>query len=142
MIFFTMKQGGKTFLDWLIVFDCFLCLGNLHVLVILIRLSADDVGFCVFHIFLNFFLNLCNRLLTLGIVIYRFILVLGSSLGFKSCRKKVLEIFIPIAILFISLNLTGWAVYYREDYRHYLGDTENCQDQIHPKVLKHKSINL
>ena len=125
MIIFTLNQGSKTFLDWLIIFDCFLCLGNLHVLVILIRLSADDVGFCVFHIFLNFFLNLCNRLLTLGIVIYRFILVLGSSLGFKSCRKKVLEIFIPIAILFISLNLTGWAVYYREDYRHYLGDTEN-----------------
>ena len=47
MIIFTLNQGSKTFLDWLIIFDCFLCLGNLHVLVILIRLSYDDIGFCV-----------------------------------------------------------------------------------------------
>ena len=125
MIIFTLNQGSKTFLDWLIIFDCFLCLGNLHVLIILIRLSDDDIGFCVFHVFLMFFFNLCNRLLTLGIAIYRFTLVLGSTLVFTTYQKKVLEIFIPLFILVISILLTGWAIYYREDYRHFLGETEN-----------------
>ena len=32
MIMFIMKQGSKTFLDWLIVIDCLLCLSNLHVI--------------------------------------------------------------------------------------------------------------
>ena len=132
MIIFTLNQGSKTFLDWLIIFDCFLCLGNLHVLIILIRLSDDDIGFCVFHVFLMFFFNLCNRLLTLGIAIYRFTLVLGSSLVFTTYQKKVLEIFIPLFILVISILLTGWAIYYREDYRHFLGETENCAVEIEP----------
>ena len=124
MIIFTINQGSKTFLDWLIVFDCFLCLGNLHVLIILIRLSSDDVGFCVFHVFLMFFFNLCNRLLTLGIAIYRFTLVLGSSLVFTAYQKKVLEIFITFSILIISFILTGWAIFYRADFRHFLGETD------------------
>ena len=78
-------------------------------------------------VFSVFFSNLCNRLLTLGIVIYRFTLVLGSSLVLSSNQKKVLENFILLAILLTSLNLTGWAVYYREDYRYFLGDTKICK---------------
>ena len=121
MIYFILNQRCKTFLDWSIVFDCFLCLGNLHTLSILIRLSDDDIGFCEYHISFMFFFNLCNRLLTMGIVIYRLILVLGGSIVFTPYQKKVLEIFIPLSILLISLNLTGLALYYREDYRHFLG---------------------
>ena len=123
MIFLIINQRCKTFLDWSTVFDCFLCLGNLHTLSILIRLSDDDIGFCEYHISFMFFFSLCNRLLTLGIVIYRFILVLGRSIVFTTHQKKVLEIFIPLSILLISLILTGLALYYREDYRHFLGKT-------------------
>ena len=125
MIIFIMNQGSRTFLDWLIVFDCFLCLGNLHVVILLLYFPENDDGFCICHVFFSFFCNLCNRLLTLGIVIYRFTLVLGSPLVFSPNQKKVLENFILLAILLTSLNLTGWAVYYREDYKHFLGDAKN-----------------
>ena len=130
LIIFTMKQGSKTFLDWLIVFDCFLCLSNLHVVALglknnkrngslLIHYYDSDVHFC-FRVFFSFFCNLCNKLLTLGIVIYRFTLVLGSSFLFSPYQIKMLENLILLLILFTSLNLTGWAMYYREDYRHFL----------------------
>ncbi len=123
MIIFTMNQKSKTFLDWLIVFDCFLCLSNLHVVILLLHYSDNDVGFCICHVFFSFFTNLCNRLLTLGIVIYRFTLVLiGSSFVFSSNQKRVLENIILLSILLTSLNLTGWAVYYRAEYRHFLGN--------------------
>ena len=125
MICFIMNQGSKTFLDWLIVFDCFLCLSNLQAVMIILHLSDFWTGFCICHVFSVFFSNLCNRLLTLGIVIYRFTLVLGSSLVLSSNQKKVFENFILLAILLTSLNLTGWAVYYREDYRHFLGEAKN-----------------
>ena len=135
MIMFTMKQGSKTFLDWLIVFDCFLCLSNLHVVALglknnrrngtlLIHYYDSDVRFC-FRVFFSFFCNLCNKLLTLGIVIYRFTLVLGSSFLFSKYQIKMLENLILFLILFTSSNLTGWAMYYREDYRHFLGKVKN-----------------
>lgn len=123
MIIFTINQGSKTFLDWLIVFDCFLCLGNIYGL-LLIRpsyVSYEDIGFCEFHSFLLFFIQLCNRLLTLGIAIYRFTLVLGWSLVFTTNQKKNLEIFISLFILIISFIFTGLAIYYKEDYRDFLG---------------------
>ena len=130
MIIFIMNQGSRTFLDKLIVFDCFLCLANLHV-IILIGFSDDDISFCIFHIFLSFFFNLCNRLLTLAIAIYRTILVFGSPNVVTTHSKKVMEIIIPNAIFLISANLTGWAMYYRNDYRSFVGDNSivNCQTE-------------
>ena len=124
MIIFIMNQGSKTFLDWLIVFDCFLCLSNLPVVFFLLHFSNNDVEFCICFVFFSFFTNLCNRLLTLGIAIYRFTLVLGSSFLFSPNQKKGLENFVLLSILLTSLNLTGWAVYYREDYRHFLGEAK------------------
>ena len=128
MIIFTTNQGSKTFLDWLIVFDCFLCLSNLHVIMLLHYFSDNDVGFCICHVFFSFFSNLCNRLLTLGIVIYRFTLVLGSSFMFSPNQKRILENIIILAILLTSLNLTGWAIYYREDYKYFLGEVQSEDD--------------
>ena len=119
IIIFIMKQGSKTFLDWLIIFDCSLCLNDLRIIILILNYS-DFVDFCIYHVFLTFYTSLCNRLLSLGIAIYRVILVLGSSRMFSSNQKKVLEKIILFAILFISLNMTGWIIYYREDYIHFL----------------------
>ena len=121
MIIFTMSQESKTFLDWLIVFHCVLCLGNLHVVIFTISFSDYWDGFCIFHSFVVFFVHLCKRLLTLAIAIYRFILVLWSSLVLTSYRRKVVEKIIFISILLTSVFLTVCAVYYREDYKYYLG---------------------
>ena len=137
MILFTMNQGSKTFLDWMIVFDCFLCLCNLKVIMFLTYISDDNVGlgFCICHVFSTFFCLLCNRLLTLGIAIYRFTLILGSSFVFSSNQKRVLEKRILLAILLISLNLTGWASYYREDFKPFLGKVKIWK-RISVKILK------
>ena len=127
MISFILNQRSKTFLDWLIVIDCLLCLSNLHVMALGLGITDHyygNSGIC-FRVFFSFFCNLTNKLLTLGIVIYRFTLVLGSSFLFSSKQIKVLEYFILITILLTSLNLTGWAVYYREDYKHFLGEVTN-----------------
>ena len=130
MIIFIMKQRSKTFLDWMIVFDCFLCLSNLYPITLGLNYERNGetihhyydnhgFGFCFWEFFI-FFCILCNRLLTLGIVIYRFALVLGSSFWFPSHRKKVLEKIIILTILFIPLTLTGWNVYYRDHYKQFL----------------------
>ena len=134
LIMFIMKQGSKTFLDWLIVIDCLLCLSNLHVIALgprndkikwngIMEHYYGNSGFC-FRVFFAFFCNLTNKLLTLGIVIYRLTLVLGSSFLFSAKHIKVFEYTILLTILLTSLNLTGWAVYYREDFRPFLGEVK------------------
>ena len=124
MIIFIMNQRSKTFLDWLIVLDCFLCLNNLE-FVILLGTPSSDLwdGFCTFNVFFSFFTNLCNKLLTTGIAIYRFTLVTGSSFVWTSYQRKIFGKMIVLLILLLSFYLTGWAVYNREDYRKFLGIT-------------------
>ena len=118
LIVFILNQEYKTFLDWLIVFDCFLCISNP------VNLLGDLFDFwmsiCGLHIFFSFLTNICNRLLTVGIAFYRFSLVLGSS-HVSPYQKKILEKLILLVILLVSLYMTGWAVHYRENYRYFLG---------------------
>ena len=123
MIMFILNQESRTFLDWLIVFDCFLCLNNLDIVMLLVNFSDFGDGLCICHVFFSLFTNLCNRLLTIGIVIYRLTLVLGSSLVWTTYQRKIFEKMIVLVILLLSFFLTGWAVYYREDYKSFLGIT-------------------
>ena len=121
MIMFILNQRSKTFLDWLIVFDCVLCLNNLFVVMLYIRSSDFEAEFCIFRVFSTFFTNLCNRLLTVGIAMYRVTLVHGSSLVRTSYQRKKFEQTIVLFILLFTFYLTGWAIFYREDYRSFLG---------------------
>ena len=125
LIIFTVNQKSKTFLDRLIIFDCILCLLNLRIVIRLLDYSDFDAVHCICHVFFSFFTNLCNRLLSLGIVIYRITLVLGSSFMFSSNQKKILENIILLAILLPSLNLTAWAIYYKEDNRYFLSKVKH-----------------
>ena len=86
-----------------------------------IRSSDFEAEFCIFRVFSTFFTNLCNRLLTVGIAMYRVTLVHGSSLVRTPYQRKKIEQTIVLFILLFSFYLTGWAIFYREDYRSFLG---------------------
>ena len=134
LIVFTLNQTFKTFLDWLIVFDCFLGICNtLPILKFFFHTFEYHTiyfgspvfwgSICNCQIVFAFFTNICNRLITLGIASYRFFLILGSSLVWTSHQKKILENIILLLIPFLSVQLTGWAVFYRLNWRHFLGNT-------------------
>ena len=117
-----MQQVSMTFLDRLVVLDCGLCLSNIIVLIHFYDISGVvDLGPCIFYVFMFFQVNLINKLLTLGIVIYRFALVRCSSLVRTPSQRKFLENCILIIIFLISFNLTSWAFYYRMEYRQFFG---------------------
>ena len=126
LIVFILSQSSKTFLDNLIVFDCFLCMNGILLLLKKVLKSTFESSYfwssiCVCHVFFSFFTNLCNRLLTVGIALYRFTLVFGSSFVSTNYQRKILEKTILLVILLVPVYLTGWAVYYRENYRNFLG---------------------
>ena len=112
---FIMKQPTKTFLDWMMILDTSLCISNI-VNVIMI----GQRFFCYFIINFAFFINISNRLLTAGIVVYRYVFVLKSHLVQTTVQRRALEIFIIALILVPSSLLTGFAVYYKDYYLQYL----------------------
>ena len=121
-----MQQVSMTFLDRLVVLDCGLCLSNIIVLIHFHDISGVvDLGpSCIFYVFMFFQVNLINKLLTLGIVIYRFALVRCSSMVRTPHQRKFLENCILMFIFLTSFNLTSWALYYRMEYRQYLGKVD------------------
>ena len=99
---FIRNQSSKTFLDSLILLDCFLCLCNTLPLIKFLLRTFDYflADFCNYNVFFLFFANVCNRLITIGIAFYRLFLVLGSSLMWTSYQRKILE---KIILLLIPL---------------------------------------
>ena len=83
---FIMKQPTKTFLDWMMILDTSLCISN-----IVIVIMIGQRFFCYFIINFGFFINISNRLLTAGIVVYRYIFVMKSHLVQTTFQRKILE---------------------------------------------------
>jgi len=112
---FIMKQPTKTFLDWMIVLDTSLCISNISTIIMI-----GQRIFCYFIVNFSFFINISNRLLTAGIVIYQYVFVMKSHLVQTTVQRKALEILIIASILVPSLLLTGLSVYYKDYYLQYL----------------------
>ena len=112
---FIMKQPTKTFLDWLMIFDTILCISNIITII-----WIGQRIFCYFIVNFAFFINISNRLLTAGIVIYRYVFVMKSHWVQTTVQRRALEIFIVASILVPSSLLTGLAVYYKDYYLQYL----------------------
>ena len=129
LIAFILNQASKSFLDWLMVFDCFLGMSNTLILLKILLISSfgsyDNFwgNICGCNVFFSFFTNICNRLVTIGIATYRFTLVHLSSRLWTPNQRKMFEKTILQLILISSVYLTGLAVYYREDSRAFLGNT-------------------
>ena len=116
LLFFILKRPKKTFLDWMMVFDCILCISNIFTLVhFSLRLFN-----CYFLPFFSYFINLCNRLLTIGIVFYRYILVNKHSMVGTTLQRKSMETNIFGIIMVTSLTMTGWSIYYKDASRTFL----------------------
>ena len=62
---------------------------------------------------LAYFINISNRLLTCGIVIYRYVLVLQSSWVQSPYHRRAFENLILILILVTAVTLTVWSVVLR-----------------------------
>ena len=117
-----LRQLNKTFLDQLIILDSVLCLGNCVSLVASISQNRVETKiFCFFIPFYSFFINVCNRLITIAVVIYRYIHVIKSTWVETKKGRNVLTFFICLMIAGSSLSLTIFSVYYRENSLRYLG---------------------
>ena len=70
-------------------------------------------------------LQVCTRLLTVCIVIYRYVLVLHSSLVETSAQKRMFQCLILATIFLLPVLVSSYGVYYRNYYHNYLGRGAN-----------------
>merc|ERR1712213_286422 len=105
-------------------FDSVLCICN----VITIAYSVDleylkigkDLNLCYFFPYFTYFFNLSNRLLTIGIVWYRYIFVIKSHIVRTQQQRKILGTKIFGTILVISFLMTVWSIFHREQSHNFL----------------------
>ena len=119
IIWMIWKERNLTWINQVIGVDCLLC-----VCMIPIILSTADVYRlpCSFITSYAFFASLLNRLLPVGIVIYRYIYVCRSSWIPTADQRRNFEVVLTSSILALTLGLTFGSWVYQEKYIHYL----NC----------------
>ena len=82
--------------------------------------------------------QVCTRLLTVCIVIYRYVLVLHSSLVETTVQKRTFESLILATIFLLPVLVTSYGVYYRNHYYNYLGRDKSSvalpEKYIKPKL--------
>ena len=131
LINITMKQRNKSALDMMMLMDSILCIFNSLVIIrtgLLATSSYEDsLVACYFFNFFNYFVTTFNRLVNVGIVVYRFVFVLQHSFVQGHCqRKKFIQILFS-SMFVTSTVLTGFSAYYKDSYYHHL----RCSGRLH-----------
>ena len=119
LLWFIIKRPKKTFLDRMMFFDCILCISNIFTLVHI----SYKLFYCHFIPFFSYFINLCNRLLTVGIVFYRYVCVIKHNWVRSTQQRKTMEMNIFGIIMMTSLGMTAWAMFYKDESRTFLCST-------------------
>ena len=113
------REQNWTWINQVIGVDCLLCL-------CMIPIILDTAGVyplpCSFITSYAFFASLLNRLLPVGIVIYRYIYVCKSSWVPDADKRSNLEVALSTSILAITLGLTFGSWVYQDKYIKFL----NC----------------
>ena len=115
------KVSSITLINNLITIDCILCLGYIPGIIVQsgIYTQTGSIYSCSLRICFNFFINLLNRVLPVGIVAYRYVYVCKSHLVFTGTQQKLFKNIISHVILWLIVGLTIGCFLYREKYSFY-----------------------
>ena len=134
-----IKMKSKSALDWMMLMDSILCVLNSVVIIrqgIFVTTHPDNVPICVFFNFFDYFINICNRLVTIGIVVYRYVFVLQPQWVETNGRRQFFIRSLFSSIFITAATLTGFAIYFRDLYQDHLCNiilfTYCICFQIHP----------
>ena len=121
LLIYIFKQGSGTFMNKLIVIDCWLCICNIGpVFTYSIWDERRYSGVC--FIPFGFFLIILNHLLSISIGFYHYVFVFRSSWVKTKYQRKTLFCMVSGAVAFLSFSLTAFCIYYRNQNYHFLGN--------------------
>ena len=110
-----------TVINMLIAADCLLCIANSNVLFNILIGPSNDPVLCLISAPYGYLINLLNRLLSIGILVYRYVFVFRSSWVKTKQQRKIFSIILCGAICSTALIATSLCISYRDQYFHYIG---------------------
>ena len=123
-VIYIMKPQIKTPFDQLILMDSVLCVFNT---IPILRLTFfyqsffSNAPLCALFTFFGFFTNVTQRLISLGIAVYRYFYVVKHTMVQTQVQNKLFKTVLFSAIIIMSIVDTVDAFYRRETYKHYQG---------------------
>ena len=124
IIWIIWKERILTWINCLIGLDCFLCLGMIPIILSITNVIDLPCGFITSY---AFFASLLNRLLPVGIVIYRYVYACHSSLVLSASQRKAFNFALSTSIIVLTILLTFGSWMYKDQYLYYL----NCMGNEH-----------
>ena len=115
-----LKQS-YTFINMIIAADCILCVGHSILLFNIVVGPSEDPVLCLISPTYGYLISLLNRLLSIAILVYRYVFVFRSSWVETKQQRKIFSIILCGAICFTAFIATSLCVLYKDQYFHYLG---------------------
>ena len=116
------QKENLTFINKLIATDCILCISNCITLVNMIAGKERNSIVCFISPPFAYFINTFKRLLTMGIVLYRYVFVLKNSRVETGEKRRLFCSRLAGIIFLMSLLSTCSCVWYREQNLFFLGN--------------------
>ena len=106
-----IHKQSLTFINMLIAADYFLCDGKGIVLFNIIIGPFNNPVFCLVSLTYSYLINLLNRLLSIGILVYRYVFVFRSSWVETKQQRKIFSIILCGAICSTAFIATSVCVF-------------------------------
>ena len=115
------QKANFTFINKLITADCILCISNCIILFNIVLGGKKNSTICLMSPTFGYFVNILRRLLTIGIVVYRYVFVLKHSWVQTQDKRRNFCLGLAGAIISVSGFSTFLCILYRDQYLFYLG---------------------
>ena len=138
------KEGKLTDLDKMMCFDTILCLNNSITIMMMGNMGTQNqASVCYFRYLWALFNGCCDGWLQIGVVVYRYVLVVKNSWIDGASSKKKLINTIYFSMVMLSGLITFATLYFRDNWNSFLSKLLNSLNnfQKHLNVFDF-SINL
>ena len=115
------QKTNFIFIDKLITADCILCLSNCIILFSIVLGKTKNSSICLVFPPFGYFVNITKRLLSIGIIVWRYVFVLHNSWVQTQDQRRLFCLGLALTILFIAVFSTFFCIFYRDQYLFYLG---------------------
>ena len=120
LINFIMKQSKRSEMDSMMLMHSILCILNTFFIIRTSFSFTENTEVCLCFTLLGYWVNSSNRLLDMGIVIYRYVLVVKHIVVHGPYQRKLLSQKIFFTIFWSSAIFTGYAAYFKDTSEQYL----------------------
>ena len=119
------QKENMTFINKVIATDCILCISNCITIVNMVAGKERNSIVCYISPPFAYFINTFKRLLTMGIVLYRYVFALKKSRVVTGEKRRLFCSRLAGIIFLMSLLSTCLCAWYREQNLFFLGNYNN-----------------